>query len=254
MSDNLRIKEIEGLLKENESINSKELFDFYKMYEPDLKENTYRWRVWNLKEQGILKSKKRGTYILGNQESYKTSISRRIKTLNNRIKKAFPYTNVSIWETQMLNDFMIHQPGTFYIIIEVENEALYSVFSHLQETERDIFVFSKSASDNFYYTSLKDNSIILKALVSRAPLMKQDGVYVPKIEKLLVDLFVDKKIFIMYQGQELINIFENINEKYGINFTTLFRYAQRRGAKVNIMEFILNETNIRIDTDKEEIK
>lgn len=254
MSDNLRIKEIEELLKENKSITSKGLFNFYMMYEPNLKENTYRWRVWNLKEQGILKSKKRGVYILGNQQSYKISISRRIKILNNRIKKTFPYTNVSIWETKELNDFMIHQPGTSYIIIEVENEAIYSIFSRLQETERDVFVFSKSLSNNFYYTSLKDNSIILKALISRSPLIKQDGVYVPKIEKLLVDLFVDKKIFIMYQGQELINIFENINEKYGINFTTLFRYAQRRNAKMNIKKFILKETNIRIDIDKEEIR
>jgi hypothetical protein len=47
MIDNLKIKEIEELLSENKSITSKKLFDFYKMYEPDLKENTYRWRVWN---------------------------------------------------------------------------------------------------------------------------------------------------------------------------------------------------------------
>jgi hypothetical protein len=249
MSDNLKVKEIEDLLRENKIITSKELFNFYKIYEPELKENTYRWRVWKLKEQGVLKNKKRGTYIIGNHQKYEISITRKIKTLNTRIKKAFPYTNVSIWETRWLNDFMIHQPGTSYIIIEVENEALYSIFSHLQETEKDVFIFSKSVSTNFYYSSLKDNSIILKGLISRAPLMHQDRVYMPKVEKLLVDLFVDKKIFIMYQGQELINIFENIHEKYGINFTTLFRYAQRRNAKTDISEFILKETNIKIDTD-----
>jgi hypothetical protein len=124
----------------------------------------------------------------------------------------------------------------------------------LQEKEKDVFVFSKSESNSFIYTSLKADSIILKSLISRAPLMIQDGVYVPKIEKLLVDLFVDKKIFIMYQGQELINIFQNIYEKYGINFTTLFRYAQRRNAKIGIRKFILEDTNIKIDIDKEDVK
>jgi hypothetical protein len=94
-----------------------------------------------LKEKGIIKNKKRGIYILGSYENYKISISRRIKILNNRIKKTYPYTNVSIWETKWLNDFMIHQPGTSYIIIEVESEALYSLFSICKRKKRMCLYF-----------------------------------------------------------------------------------------------------------------
>ena len=252
MSDILRVKDIGGLLKEKKEISSKNLFYYYKINEPNLKESTYRWRVYRLKKEGVLKNKKRGVYISGNQKEYNPEITRRIKTLNNRIKKRFPYTNVSIWETKWINDFMIHQPGTSYIIVEVESEALTAIYFQLQQTERNVFRLSKSSNNDFYYTSLKDDSIVLKSLVSRAPLMNQDGVYVPKIEKLLVDLFVDKRIFIMYQGQELINIFEDIWGKYGINFTTLFRYAKRRNAGDDIVKFILEETDVKIDMSKGE--
>lgn len=244
MNDILRVKEIGELLKEKERITSEELFYFYKINEPNLKESTYRWRVWTLKERGILKNEKKGIYVIDNQEKYNPSITRKIKVLNNRIKKNFPYTKVSIWETKWINDFMVHQPGVSYIMIETESEAISSIFSHLQETETNVFVFSKSWNNDFYSMSLKDGSIALKSLVSRSPLMHLDGIYVPKLEKLLVDLFVDKKVFMMYQGKELINIFENVWEKYGINFTTLFRYAQRRNAEHDIRKFILNETNI----------
>jgi len=37
-----------------------ELFDFYRYFEPDLKEGTFGWRIYNLKKRNIIKPLKRG--------------------------------------------------------------------------------------------------------------------------------------------------------------------------------------------------
>ena len=40
--------------KDRESFSRDELFDFFRLYEPDLKEGTFGWRVFDLKNKNII--------------------------------------------------------------------------------------------------------------------------------------------------------------------------------------------------------
>jgi hypothetical protein len=53
---------IERLTKEfkgRESFSRVELFDFYRQFEPDVKEATFRWRIYHLKDKKSLLQLKR---------------------------------------------------------------------------------------------------------------------------------------------------------------------------------------------------
>ena len=79
----------------------------------------------------------------------------------------------------------------------------------------------------------------MKPLITESPVQKSNGVLVPTLEKLLVDLQKDQDFFYL-QEAEGIYIFQNALSLYTINESRLLRYASRRGIRKEI------ETNIKI--------
>ena len=67
--------------------------------------------------------------------------------------------------------------------------------------------------------------------------------HTPLLEKILVDVFAENKLFYYSQGSELIHIFENALKNYDINFTKLFSYAKRR-ERDNDIKVFLNNNNM----------
>lgn len=65
-------------------------------------------------------------------------------------------------------------------------------------------------------------------------------IYTPLLEKILVDLFSEGKLFSYPQGSELIHIYENGISNYAINFTKLFSYTKRREREHDIKQFMTN--------------
>ncbi|MDY4998619.1 MAG: DUF6577 family protein, partial [Bacteroidaceae bacterium] len=66
---------------------------------------------------------------------------------------------------------------------------------------------------------------------TEAPLQTMEGVTVPTLEKLLVDINKDPD-FSYLQGAEAERIMANAKALYIINATRLRRYAKRRGLKI----------------------
>ena len=150
----------------------------------------------------------------------------------------------SVISTRIINEFMLHQPVRFFILVEVEKEALESVFYYLKDNGiRNVFLQPEEKELQRYVNEL-DNAIILQSLVSKAPLQTVKQVSTTTLEKLLVDLFCDKKLFYTYQGSEMIFIFNNAYRRYSIDFTKLFSYAQRRNRETGLMDFLTDKTDI----------
>ena len=79
--------------------------------------------------------------------------------------------------------------------------------------------------------SKKKKIVIVKPLVTQAPLMKQDKYCVPMLEKLLVDIRTDKDFYYM-QGIEATYMTETARQMYMLNEEKLQRYAKRRNVKI----------------------
>jgi len=139
---------------------------------------------------------------------------------------------------------MIHQPGRFYILIEVDKEAVQSVFFNLKEYKFSVFVEPTKDLIEKYLPDQKE-TFIVKSLVSEAPLQTINGINLPTIEKMLVDIFCDDVIFAAQQGSEMRTVFREAFKKYTVNESRMIRYADRRRKKESFREYLNSISNLR---------
>lgn len=230
--------------KDKESFSREELFKFYRYFEPELKEGTFGWRIYDLKKRNILQTLKRGLYVISYKPKYKPDISSNLLKIAKQLSDKFDEVKHCVWETVWLNEFVQHQISKSTLFIEVENGFEESFFYALKDTsKREVFLKPDDKDINFYIAE-SNQPIIIKKLLTRAPLMKRTEnkvkLYTPTLEKILVDLFAEQRLFNYLQGGELIHIYENALSNYMINFTKLFSYAKRREKERDIKQFMTN--------------
>ena len=163
------------------------------------------------------------------------------------MQKQFPYLQICIWNTSVFNELMIHQPGRFYTLIEVDKETTQSVFYFLKETRKNIFL-KPDAEILSLYASAEKETIIINSLVSEAPVQLLQGVMTTTIEKLLVDVFCDDVLFAAQQGSEMETIFREAFEKYTISENKMLRYANRRRKKETFSNYLNRVSKFRQQT------
>ena len=163
-------------------------------------------------------------------------------SLNKHIKEKFPFIDYCIWQPSVFASMMLHVPAVRTTLVDVEREAMESVFMSLQNVESEIPIFlNPSQEDVDRYITNRD-LIIVRPLVKEAQLDVINGCPVPTLEKMLVDAISDKELQHL-QGNELYTIYSNAFSDYAIKKTRLLRYAARRNRKQKV-EQIINTINI----------
>jgi len=233
----LKYSEIENTFADSRIITTADLYNSYKAVEPAIKKATVNWRIYELVKTGRLQRIGRGKYFLGTEVKYIPEISPKEIKISNLLKKEFPFINYCVWTSSYLNEFSQHMSAFQFIIVEVEKEALESVYFTLKDNFNS--TFKKPAKEIVEdFISNQPNSIVVKSFVSEAPLENIKNIPTSSLEKLLVDLYCDQNLFYFLQGNELLNIYKNAFDKYTINQSKLLRYADRRRKKKQIEEFI----------------
>ena len=221
-----------------------DLFEFYRCFEPDLKEGTFGWRIYDLKDRNIIRPLKRGVYVISNQPKYKPELSHELVKLSKRITRKFEDAKYCIWETEWLNEFSQHQASKKTILIEIEKDFIESLYYELKDSSRNELYLNPDDKDINFYIAESNYPVIIKKLITRSPTArrteKKVKLYTPLLEKILVDLFAEEKLFYYLQGSELMHIYENAISNYAINFTKLFSYAKRREREQEIKQFMTN--------------
>lgn len=243
-NDTLKIEELRNQFKNESSFGNQGVTQFYKQFETDIKPTTVNWRVFTLVQMGVLQRIGRGRFKLGEGKNYLPEVLPGMKSIYKKIRQEYPFLNICIWNTSSLNEFMIHQPGKFYYLLEAEKEAAESVFYFLRATKFAVFLEPKKDILEKYLPEEKE-VIIVKSLVSEAPLLTVEKIKTASIEKMLVDIFCDDIIFSAQQGSEMRTIFESALTKYTVNQSKMLRYADRRGKKDSLIRFMDTLNNSR---------
>lgn len=229
--------------KDRKSFSRNELYEFFKFFEPELKEGTFGWRIYDLKNKNIIKPLMRGLYTISYKPRYKPQVSQELLKLTRKINDIFDDVKYCIWETIWLNEFSQHQSSKKIIIIEVERDFLDSFFYKLKEIyKHNIFLSPDEKAIKFYVAESKQ-PIVIKKLLTRSPITqrteKKLKFQIPFLEKILVDILTEDKLFYYSRGSELVHIYENALTRYNINFTKLFSYAKRRQKENDIKVFLI---------------
>lgn len=220
-----------------------DIVDFYGKTEKDIKATTINWRVFALVQEGVLQRIGRGKFALGKGKNYVPEISSTTKSIFKKLKAKFPYGHLCVWNTSALNEFMLHQPNQFFVLIETDKEATNSVFYFLREIKKSVFIEPTNDILEKYLVNEKE-AFIVKPLVSEAPTQNINGVETVTIEKMLVDIFCDEVIFSAQQGDEMRMIFKEAFAKYTINQSKMLRYADRRRKKEALNQFVKPISNL----------
>ncbi|MEY2829924.1 MAG: hypothetical protein RIQ33_1782, partial [Bacteroidota bacterium] len=132
MAKDFKIEQLKKEFKKRQSFSREELFDFYKKFDPELKETTFRWRIYDLKNKQAITTISRGLFSLAFKPTFKPEITKKERSIYFKIVKQFPSLKSCIWSTQIVNEFMLHLPSKFITILQVEKEAIEPVYSFLK--------------------------------------------------------------------------------------------------------------------------
>lgn len=235
-------------LKQSGEVTRGELFQLLQQQNSSLKETSFDWILYKLVEKGMISRIGRGRYAVQGKLAYMPSVSSRLRNIFMMLKKRYDPEELLVWETNWLNDFMIHQPFHSIIVLETEPDMMNAVFDFLKDTKSNqVFLRGGFASQsanlggllNDYILEAKQPIIVQKS-ISRSPEGEVAKVTVPTLEKILVDLFCDPILFTTYQGSELETIYQTAFKRYAIDKKKLLSYANRRGKKGPITKFLFS--------------
>lgn len=228
---------IKSYFKSINQISREKLGNLIKEDFPELSEGTITVYLSKLKKAGIINNPERGMYSITNKQIFNPEINQNLKKIYNKIHKEFPFIDLCVWNTKWLNDLMRHQPFKNYTIIEVEKEAEEQIFNAISEWNKNVYFNPNEEILERYISSNSDEVTIVKNLVTEAPTTKNNKIMIPTLEKLLVDIIIDKELFAAQQG-EIDFIYQSAFKKYAINTAKMKRYAIRRNRETELEKII----------------
>lgn len=234
---------IKDRLAEKEIITKADLYSIVETYYPNIKESAFRNKVQLLREEKVLYPISRGVYSLKAKPNYKPSISDKVNRIYMSIMRKDLSDNLCIWDSSWLNEFMIQQPMKNVITLETDADVLETVYYHLKDNVYRKVFLNPDDKQMEQYVMEEREPVILLPYISRTSYMTINNVVVPVLEKILVDIYFKSELYYWFQGQELINIFEEVNSRYQLKYSTLISYARRRGIHERLKNFLINKTN-----------
>jgi len=243
-----------------EYVYKPELREFYRLRNRTLSEQAFRRIMYALEREKFILPLGAGVYGWLNppnplrvRNRFSPNLSQSSQNLGHFIRENFLYSQYVLWETRILHELMTHQPGQNQIILEIEKDVMEPVFNRMRDADYQNVFINPSKGDIQHYSINIQEAILIFPLINQSPKMRVNQFDVARLEKILVDVFYDEEHFFIYQGQELINIFENAFSYYWINPRTLFRYAGRRKVSDRLEKFITTQTQIKTLSNNEKM-
>ena len=187
-----------------------------------------------LVRSGRLEVLERGKYRMrdGSKPHFMIQPAEGSKALYRQLKGEFPLLGISVWDVSAIMPLMHHIPNVKMTLVYVEKDGFRDVADTLESMTEQL-VFQSPSRNELVHLAFGRDFIVIRPLISQSPLTETDGVCVPKIEKVLVDILCDEEFYYL-QGSETFYIYETAMSDYTINSKTLLRYAHRRGVSEKI--------------------
>lgn len=238
-----------------DEISKKDLREYFLDYYKGISDASLAWRIYELKKERYIVSKSGHVFTVVDKEMYSNFLidndhylvellmeyNEKSKYIKSRFGNEVN-VNVSIWNTKILNDYTTHQTYINYSVVEVDRDRVENLYYFLKGKGVDTFMVNDIKGLSHL---LNDKSVIVAPLPLRSPLDKKKSykanyVGFPKVEKILVDVFVYNKILLPYDLSEIENIYRKVYDRHIVKNKTVLQYARVRGMKTrNLVENML---------------
>ena len=228
----MKYKKIIDIINKEQIIDKEEMYSLYQKIYKNENIRSFDNMITYFKSNNIMNELEKNKYSVITKGIYKL------------LYKEYPKINFIVWNTKILNDFTLHYVMKNFIVVETEKYAIDLFVEVLKENlPKKYTIITQdmlNLNRNIYMNDEK--LIVIKPLRVKSPLENIDNKKVISIEKIMVDLYIDK-LYLYYQGKELQTVYENIFEKYDINMKKLLNYANLR-MNIEIYKKYLNNLNI----------
>ena len=228
--------------KNNYYFHINDLKKYFAKKEIRFEEDTLKRYLYLFKKNKLIYTAGRGWYSNVKKE-FELNM-KPVEKIIRLIKDKFPLLEFPCWSTEQLKGFFHHLPSQFITFIYADKDFQQSVKDFLMENGYNVYLNPyKIEAEKF--VELKIKTIILRpSISSRVPKEKNKA----KIEKILVDLFIETKKIGLIDKEEYIKIISSIILNYRINMAEMLDYADRREARERIWYIIMEvikSTNAR---------
>ena len=229
------------------AITRQEILELVREIEPEFREGQMKRLLVYMIETSKIEHVGHNRYrkIMGrvNKAKYENSYSDTAQKIITIMEEEFPLVDYRVWELNWLNEFVNHQLGRNYIFLEVEKEGCEFIFERIM-SEFEGKVLLRPDQDQITRYGAND-SIIIDRLISESPKGKAEE-YNLTPEKLIVDLFANKRLKGMLSMGDYPEALETIFAMYEVDQVKMFRYARRRNKEKELREFLQSKTNVEL--------
>ena len=144
---------------------------------------------------------------------------------------------ISCFDSSFFNELSSLQSVKTYIYIGIESYAINYIIDRIDKSGKQAITSNDLAKLRKMFNDINcDFDFVIKTINIDTPLLKEGPICYPKLETILVDLFVDKSLNDIYSS-EVEEIYTNALKQYAIKINTLLRYADKKGAKNKMLDF-----------------
>jgi hypothetical protein len=217
-----------------QSVQRYEVVAFLQELEPDLTDQTIAWRIHQLKDKGLITYVSRGVYSFVVRDVWEPELTRWSKRLLNLVREANPTIELCIWHSSFLNDLADCPDCHQYTFVEVERGAMESTFDALTALSKKVYLNPDATFVARYILPLPE-SIVVRPLVSEAPLIEVKGTPTSSLEKVMVDLMVDESFLKpVLDAKKVSSTLQKLVNTFQVSQSKMLRYVGRRNQRARV--------------------
>lgn len=201
----------------------------------DVERNTLSWHLSNLCKKGKLRRVGRGIYTIQTANTFLVKTNTKVRSLYRSLLRQYPFADFCVYSANVITPLLHDMMPNNTIYIETNRDTIMSVFEMLLPKYKGRLFLAPTKEIATTYIEFSRENIIVKPLVTEAPLTLDGKVPVPTLEKLLVDTRVDADYYYL-QGYENLEMLRTAISHYNVNRNRLLRYADRRNMKNSILK------------------
>ena len=201
----------------------------------DVERNTLSWHLSNLCKKGKLRRVGRGVYTLQPANTFMVKANAKARSLYRSVSSQYPYADFCIYSANVITPLLHDMMPNNTLYVETNRDTIQSVFDKLFPKYKGRIFLAPTKEIATTYIDFSKENIIVKPLITEAPLALDGKLHVPTLEKLLVDTRVDADFYYLH-GYENLEMLRTAINHYDVNRNRLLRYADRRNAKDSIQK------------------
>lgn len=213
----------------------------------DIERAKISWYLGKLCRTGKLRRVGRGVYTLQSANTFIVKANAKVHSLYRSLSCQYPYADFCVYSANVIMPLLHDMMPNNTLYVETNRDMIQSIFDMLLPKYKGRIFLAPTKEIATTYIDFSKENIIVKPLITEAPLALDGKVPVPTLEKLLVDTRVDADFYYLH-GYENLEMLRTAISHYDVNRNRLLRYADRRNAKDSIMKDL--ETIKNNDTER----